>query len=128
MGILSSRSNSRKPPGQMKSETSVADNEIDLRANGGTQDQDEADMAKLGMRQETKVSRWMCLSKNRYEPFTDCDQRRFGLVTILGFTTTMMCTWESALPSAYLYHTALELVDSRAAFSSLPLSMEDQSL
>lgn len=75
MGTLSSRSNSRKLPNQVKSETSVANHEIDLGANGGTQDQDEADMAKLGMRQETKVSRWMCLSKNRYESFTDCGIR-----------------------------------------------------
>lgn len=41
-------------------------------------DQDARDMYKLGVRQETK--------------------RRFGLVTILAFTTTMMCTWESAIP------------------------------
>jgi hypothetical protein len=62
MGILSTRSSSRKHPGQVKSDTSVANHEIDLSANGGTQDQDEADMAKLGMRQQTKVSRWMYLS------------------------------------------------------------------
>jgi hypothetical protein len=53
----------------MKSDTSVANHEIDLSADGGTQDQDEADMAKLGMRQQTKVS---TLSKNRYRTFTDC--------------------------------------------------------
>jgi hypothetical protein len=62
MGILSTRSSSRKHPGQVKSDASVANHEIDLSANGGTQDQDEADMAKLGMRQQTKVSRWMYLS------------------------------------------------------------------
>ena len=69
MGILSTRSSSRKHPDQVKSDTNVANHEIDLSANGGTQDQDEADMAKLGMRQQTKVSRWMCLSKNRYKTF-----------------------------------------------------------
>ncbi|KAM5466591.1 hypothetical protein MauCBS54593_005848 [Microsporum audouinii] len=41
-------------------------------------DADAADMAKLGVAQETK--------------------RRFGLVTILGFTTCIMGTWESSLP------------------------------
>ncbi|GBF64040.1 choline transport protein [Trichophyton mentagrophytes] len=41
-------------------------------------DQDAADMARLGVAQETK--------------------RRFGLVTILGFTTCIMGTWESGLP------------------------------
>jgi hypothetical protein len=56
MGILSTRSSSRKFPDQAKSDASVANHEIDLSANGGTQDQDEADMAKLGMRQQTKVS------------------------------------------------------------------------
>lgn len=35
-------------------------------------------MRKMGVRQQTK--------------------RRFGFVTILGFTTTMMSIWESALP------------------------------
>lgn len=39
---------------------------------------DAADMANMGIKQETK--------------------RRFGFVTILGFTTCMMATWESALP------------------------------
>lgn len=39
---------------------------------------DAADMANMGVKQETK--------------------RRFGFVTILGFTTCMMATWESALP------------------------------
>lgn len=63
MGILSTRSSSRKFPGQAKSDTSVANHEINLSPDGGTQDQDEADMAKLGMRQQTKVSRWMYPSK-----------------------------------------------------------------
>jgi hypothetical protein len=72
MGILSSRSSSRKPPVHVKSETSIANHEIDLSPDGGTQDQDEADMAKLGMRQQTKVSRWMYLSKIRYKTLTDC--------------------------------------------------------
>ncbi|KAF2770780.1 amino acid transporter [Teratosphaeria nubilosa] len=40
--------------------------------------QDALDMGRLNVRQETK--------------------RRFKLVTLLGFTTTMMCTWESAIP------------------------------
>lgn len=71
MGILSTRSSSGKFPDQAKSDTSVANNEIDLSPDGGTQDQDEADMAKLGMRQQTKVSRWMYPSKNRYKHFTD---------------------------------------------------------
>jgi len=62
MGILSTRISSSKHPDQVKSETSVANHEIDLSANGGTQDQDGADMAKLGFRQQTKVSRWMYLS------------------------------------------------------------------
>lgn len=62
MGILSTRSSSRKQPDQVKSDTSVANDEIDLSANGGTQDQDEADMAKLGMRQQTKVRRMDDLS------------------------------------------------------------------
>ena len=39
---------------------------------------DAADMRKMGVKQQTK--------------------RRFGFVTILAFTTTMMSTWESALP------------------------------
>jgi hypothetical protein len=48
MGIFSARSSSGKHPDQVKSDTSVADHEVDLSANGGTQDQDEADMAKAG--------------------------------------------------------------------------------
>jgi hypothetical protein len=60
MGILSTRISSSKHPDQVKSETSVANHEIDLSANGGTQDQDGADMAKLGMRQQTKVSKDGC--------------------------------------------------------------------
>ena len=71
MGILSTRSSARKFPGQAKSDTSVANHEINLSPDGGTQDQDEADMAKLGMRQQTKVSRWTYPSKNRYKPFAD---------------------------------------------------------
>jgi hypothetical protein len=60
MGILSTRSSSGKHPGQAKSDTNVANHEIDLSANGGTQDQDQTDMAKLGMRQQTKVSKDGC--------------------------------------------------------------------
>jgi hypothetical protein len=75
MGILSTRSSSGKFPDQAKSDTNVANNEIDLSPDGGTQDQDEADMTKLGMRQQTKVSRWMYPSKNRYKHFTDCTIR-----------------------------------------------------
>lgn len=44
-------------------------------------------MRKLGIQQETK--------------------RRFGLVTILAFTTTMMCTWESAIPQVVTHHGQL---------------------
>jgi hypothetical protein len=71
MGILSTRSSSRKHPDQMKADTNVAKHEIDLSTNGETQDQDEVDMEKLGMRQQTKVSRWIYLSKNRYKTFTN---------------------------------------------------------
>jgi len=62
MGLLSTGTGSGKQPDRVKSDTNVANHEIELSANGGTQDQDEADMAKLGMRQQTKVRRWMDLS------------------------------------------------------------------
>lgn len=70
--------------------------ETELAADGGiagSTDQDARDMWKLGVQQETK--------------------RRFGLVTILAFTTTMMCTWESAIPfftTAFLNGSGVSMI------------------
>ncbi|EMC93957.1 hypothetical protein BAUCODRAFT_216276 [Baudoinia panamericana UAMH 10762] len=64
---------------EQKPDTNVENYDLGLNGEDAQGvDRDVLDMRKMGVRQETK--------------------RRFGLVTILGFTTTMMCTWESAIP------------------------------
>lgn len=64
---------SRKAHGALESKT----NDYGEHSHSSSS-RDAADMANMGVKQETK--------------------RRFGFVTILGFTTSMMATWESALP------------------------------
>lgn len=63
---------SRKARGAIETKTT------DYGEQSHSSSRDAADMANMGVKQETK--------------------RRFGFVTILGFTTSMMATWESALP------------------------------
>lgn len=64
--------------GSTKADSSIHDVELPHSGQSWNGERDAADMRNMGVKQETK--------------------RRFGFVTILGFTTTMMSTWESALP------------------------------
>ena len=63
MRILAAR-RSGLAPREVKSDSSVQDHELDATGNGSsvTHDQDAADMQKLGMQQQTKVSGWIHLS------------------------------------------------------------------
>ena len=51
---------------------------------------DEREMAYLGKKQELKASR----QRARDPACTDFLQRRFGFMSMLGFTCTLLSTWE----------------------------------
>ncbi|KAI9793073.1 MAG: hypothetical protein M1816_000971 [Peltula sp. TS41687] len=76
MGFFPTQRESSKRPEVMKSEVSVVNYGAEAALSGNAQD--EADMARMGKRQETR--------------------RNFGLVTMLALTSTMMCTWETTFP------------------------------
>lgn len=71
--------------------------EVDLDPNG----QDDRDMERLGKAQQLKVGAALWGSRGDPEQIlnksTNVSQRNFRFYSILGFTTTLMATWESIL-------------------------------
>ena len=60
--------------------------------------QDEQDMAEQGKRQRFNVRQQLRRANNH----TDLTEKRnFGFMSMLGFTTTMMCTWEAVFFSSF---------------------------
>ena len=60
---------------------------------------DQRDMARVGKTQELRVSTSPTLrfySWGIHDLLNKRGQRNFGFFSILGFTATLMCTWESA--------------------------------
>ena len=62
---------------------------------------DARDMHRLGKKQEFQVS-WLWRSHQDEDTRADTDrrasiQRNFRYLTILGFTSTLMCTWEGVI-------------------------------
>ena len=83
-------------PGE-KSAAAIQQHE--LSANGdvaNSTERDAADMVKLGVKQETKVCQEIHVAARLH--VIDDIQRRFGFWTMLAFVSTMMCSWESAIP------------------------------
>jgi choline transport protein len=58
--------------------------------------QDERDMERLGKAQQFKVGR-VSWTWGRWRIELTQKQRNFRFFTILGLTTTLMCSWESIL-------------------------------
>lgn len=60
-----------------------------------TLSQDEKDMRRMGKVQETKVG---SVRRADADVVFDMKQRNFGLLPLLGFTTIMLCSWQSIFP------------------------------
>lgn len=58
---------------------------------------DRADMKRVGKVQEFKVDIWSGPEDNECYPDIQRLQRNFRLISILGFTAVLMCTWEAIL-------------------------------
>ena len=57
-------------------------------------DRDEREMAILGKKQQLKVGRRILEKCSRWYPVLTGRQRNFGFMSILGFSCTLMVTWE----------------------------------
>ncbi len=62
----------------------------------GSFDRDEADLARLGKKPVLKVSPWPVIFRADVELILFL-QRRFGFMSLLGFSCTILITWEGML-------------------------------
>ena len=62
----------------------------------GSFDRDEADLARLGKKPVLKVSSWPVFSELMLKLMLFM-QRRFGFMSLLGFSCTILITWEGML-------------------------------
>lgn len=75
----------------MSGDKGIAAHEVGMDAGA----QDDRDMERLGKVQEFKVRVLRLMSK--HAGADEPQQRNFRFYSILGFTTTLMATWESIL-------------------------------
>lgn len=79
---------------EMSNHTPVAEEDTDVVHGKPTGTQhDKNDMSRLGKKQEFRVR---LLNTTLYTDL-NIDQRNFRFYSILGFTCTLMCTWEAML-------------------------------
>lgn len=73
--------------------------ELDVVSTGSTDKQDDLALARLGKKAVLKVCMEyrLSLEKRPNTQLIDVTQRRFGFLSILGFSCTVLITWEASL-------------------------------
>lgn len=79
------------------------DVELDVVSTESTDKQDDLALARLGKKAVLKVciEHHVSLEKRPNTQLIDIIQRRFGFLSILGFSCTVLITWEASLVCVY---------------------------